>query len=552
MNKKVIIGIALAFLLLAAIGFTYAYFSGGVSGNEEAENQIVETGTLSLNYTDGPEITLNNAYPGDKIEKTFTVENTGSLDTSYIIYLNNLINNFTNDELVISFICTSYKSGEEYGTCSGIENQIIPYSETASKTTIKANIPVESGVTHEYKLEIIFKELNSVQNYNQGKTFSGVINIEYTYEDKCALNTYEEGTIAHKMLSDNCAYPDNTSSPYVTSASGINFGDISSDTNGKGLYYTSNLTKTEDLNGDGIGERVYYYRGAVENNYLIFAGHCWRIIRTNENGSVKLRYQGDAINNEGIYTCSTTATPVTTMAFNNLSDDVAYSGYMYPDTPTTSSILEMDNDTLNKNESDMKVYLDDWYDDNLASYESNIADTIYCADRTISDGINYYNYINTKNPYGKNTVFYGGVERLIAETNDSTWISRKDASPQYLCERNEDSFTKDETLGNGKLEKAIGLITIDEAAYAGGLFVNTDGSSSNDSYYLYTGLRYWTMSPERYYSGSVMFNISLNGEFGASFMNYTECGVFPAISLKSDVEVTGTGTYDNPYVVENQ
>ena len=49
MNKKIIIEIALSFLLLATIGFTYAYFSGGVLGNEEAENQIVETGTLSLN-----------------------------------------------------------------------------------------------------------------------------------------------------------------------------------------------------------------------------------------------------------------------------------------------------------------------------------------------------------------------------------------------------------------------------------------------------------------------------------------------------------------------
>ena len=60
-----------------------------------------------------------------------------------------------------------------------------------------------------------------------------------------------------------------------------------------GLYYTSNLSLTEDLNNDGIGERVYYYRGAVENNNVRFGGYCWRIVRTNEDGTVRMRYNGE-------------------------------------------------------------------------------------------------------------------------------------------------------------------------------------------------------------------------------------------------------------------
>ena len=545
MKKKIIIvRIAFAFLLLAAIGFTFAYFTANVTGNEEAEDVIVETGTLSLLYTDGPEIILNDAYPGDYIEKTFTVENTGTLDAEYTIYIKDLINNFLNEEIVLSLTCTSYKDGEENGTCQEIENKIIQYSTSMSEETIKTNIPVEPGIIHEYKLIVLFKETNEVQNYNQGKTFSGLINIAESHEYKCAYNTYEEGTIAYKMLSDNCAYADNVSSEYVTSETGINFGAKSSDTNGKGLYYTTDLTKTQN------SKRVYYYRGAVDNNYIVFANKCWKIVRTNEDGSVKLRYQGVAINNSGVYSCSTTASPLTSMAFNTKYDDNAYVGYMYPDTPTTSSILNMDNDILNKNESNIKVYLDNWYDTNLAAYSSNIADTIYCADRTISSDSSYNKYINSKIDYGKNVVFYGAFERLAGESNNNTWISRSDASPQYKCERMEDSFTKNVSIGNGKLEKAIGLITDDEVSYAGGLFNNTAGTALNNDYYLYVSSYFWTMTPGAFngYSSDV-FRVN-NGTI-ESWGVTTSKGVFPVISINSNTKIiNGNGTASNPYVVE--
>ena len=32
----------------------------------------------------------------------------------------------------------------------------------------------------------------------------------------------------------------------------------------------------------------YYYRGAVEDNYVTFADMCWRIVRIQGDGSVKL------------------------------------------------------------------------------------------------------------------------------------------------------------------------------------------------------------------------------------------------------------------------
>ena len=50
-DKKIIFGITLAFLFLASVGFSCAYFTSTIT-NKDVKNQIVETGTLSLRYVD--------------------------------------------------------------------------------------------------------------------------------------------------------------------------------------------------------------------------------------------------------------------------------------------------------------------------------------------------------------------------------------------------------------------------------------------------------------------------------------------------------------------
>jgi hypothetical protein len=41
---------------------------------------------------------------------------------------------------------------------------------------------------------------------------------------------------------------------------------------------------------------VYYYRGQVDNNFVVFDNICWRIMRTAEGGSVKIMYAGEYAN----------------------------------------------------------------------------------------------------------------------------------------------------------------------------------------------------------------------------------------------------------------
>ena len=172
-DKKIYLGVGLVFLLLMTISLSYAYFSASISGNDNAKDVVVNAGTLSLVYTDGPEIKVENIRPGKTITKKVTVKNTGTLDTNYNIIWQSLINEITNDELVLSATCQRLNaSGAVEGTCNSIPQAPI------SDTTIAKKIAIESGITHKYTFTILFKETNANQNYNQGKKFSGVLGIE--------------------------------------------------------------------------------------------------------------------------------------------------------------------------------------------------------------------------------------------------------------------------------------------------------------------------------------------------------------------------------------
>ncbi len=172
-DKKIYLGVGIVFLLIITVSFSYAYFSIKVSGNYNAKDVVVNAGTLSLVYTDGPEIKVENIRPGKTITKEVTVKNTGTLDTKYNIIWQSLINEITNDELILSATCERLNaSGTVEGTCESISQAPI------KDTTIAKKISIESGITHKYTFTILFKETNSEQNYNQGKKFGGVLGIE--------------------------------------------------------------------------------------------------------------------------------------------------------------------------------------------------------------------------------------------------------------------------------------------------------------------------------------------------------------------------------------
>ena len=528
MNKKILIGIVISVLLLGVIGLSYSFFSVSVTG--EGSQNTVTAGTLELQYIDGNGVSLPRAYPGQSVTKVVSVKNIGTLDTEYDLLYKDLINEITKDELVVSYTCTSYKDyvsstnkGEVSGTCNSLSNQVVPYSKTATDSEISNKISIANSITHEYTFTFTFKEINDNQNYNQGKHFSTKINI-VEYKPKW----YDLCTASSNNL--NCKI---ITAQMPSSDKNIDFAQISSDTNGNGLYYTSNLDLTEDYDGNGTGDRVYYYRGAVENNNVRFGGYCWRIVRTNEDGSVRLRYNGVYENG----TCPTTGTDVkindTTYNFNQLYNDEKYNEYIWED---------------GTGESNAKTTIDEWYTSSgLVNYANQIANVPYCADKSNPT-------VPTTGDFTAYT-FYGAANRLVDITTDS---AKSDAQPTYKCADIEDKHTVagDSWGGNGKLSKPIGLLTADEVAYAGGRYYQSDGSSNNKTYYLYTSASYWTISPF-YWPGSraCSFAVGSTGDFSNYFVSNTSAGgLLPAVSLKAEtmVNAEGDGTYTNPYVVQYQ
>ncbi len=82
--------------------------------------------------------------------------------------------------------------------------------------------------------------------------------------------------------------PDDRASTFVTSENGIDFSQPASDTNGKGVYEL----RTNNAISDAKDTPIYYFRGKVDNTFVLFGGYCWQIVRTTSNKGIKLLYAG--------------------------------------------------------------------------------------------------------------------------------------------------------------------------------------------------------------------------------------------------------------------
>ena len=120
--------------------------------------------------------------------------------------------------------------------------------------------------------------------------------------------------------------------------------------------------------------------------------------------------------------------------------------------------------------------------------------------------------------------------------------------PTYECPDEEhDLYTVGSaSRGNKALDYPIGLITADEVAYAGGVY-----GSTNESYYLYTNQYYWTMSPSYFAAAnSYAYVFAVYSNSYLSWLNVRIAyGVRPVINLKTDVQLSGSGTSTDPYTV---
>ena len=548
MKKKTIMIIMCIAILCMIVG--YAAFSTALKINGTANIastwQVLFTKIEEVSKTSGVTIksaptasgttatfNLDVQFPGDTIIYKITVENKGTINA------------------IISDI-TASKTG----------NDAIKFNITGIK---KGDILVK-GTSTTFNVEITYDVNTNKQPTDLNEALTMEINyIQYAGQTIPSEDVVVEAPIllAKQIRKDNTAQPDTN----------IDFSQISSDTNGKGLYYTS--TNTED------NKVTYYFRGAVQNNYVklrnekitscTYSGKKVGLLDndnamfhtnltqtqcastkvcdatseglgmivgideatctgnfngtwTNANatyGSKDELWRIIRINEDGTIRIIKEDS-INSSRFNENYDDATYVGYMYGTTDSTTYASKH----ANTNSSTIKTTLDTWYQNNLVNYSSIIADSGFCGDRSLSIGLGY----------GTRSTIYGAHNRLY--TNKT---------PQFKCPQTNDLYTTaTSTKGNKALDYPIGLITADEVAYAGGVF-----AKKNEEYYLANGNEFWTMSPFGSGSGANVGIVSPGGILGSFSVGYGD-GVRPAINLKSTAEIIdgGNGTLNNPYVIK--
>ena len=129
-RRVLLLTLLITIIMLMGLG-TYAFFTADIDGNTQTNNIVQTTGTLSIEYVEGQNINAEGIVPGWNGTKTFTVKNNGTLSVSYDIVFLDIINTFTNDEVIYSGTCTSNQT-----TCDGIKQGIINIEEFFIKQKI--------------------------------------------------------------------------------------------------------------------------------------------------------------------------------------------------------------------------------------------------------------------------------------------------------------------------------------------------------------------------------------------------------------------------------
>ena len=191
---------------------------------------------------------------------------------------------------------------------------------------------------------------------------------------------------------------------------------------------------------------------------------------------------------------------------DNLLDDKA------PYKKTVPNIEDAGNVLLST--SNIKETLNDFYNNTLSDYQKYVVDSNFCSENTY--------YIEEENKK-----LFTSYNRIINETTASLSCS-------------------------GTLEQAkVGLLSIDEAIYAG-----ASKNGTNTSYYLYNPnitSTWWTLTGSQVLLNNNAvdnFAIGITGEVLSETKITSNQGIRPVISLDKTVSASGSGTYEDPYVIE--
>ena len=616
-NKSFLFIILILIILIAIIGISYAAFSYTETGQKL---NTITTGAISMEYIESTNvISMNNALPttdttGKKLSNSgeyfdFTVKSSiaGNTDINYEIAAKEENGN-TFDGKNVKFYLTKVNSDES-------EEEAMPpktYSEDPTgnvytgrpadmMSLFVGNLNQQGDTEIKYRLRLWVDESYNPQNDNGGLVYKVKVNVYGQTSDTVAEveDTYCKDN-GFNTLSDCMLVMNNHESSVENAKTNIN---------SKGTPDFSNTATTDEglyMAEDDEGES-YYYRGAVKNNYVSFAGFTWRIIRRNGDGSVRMIYSGKSTTDTG------EAVTIGKSQFNGKYWDPTYVGYKFNE----DFELHENNGTTGYEwfTNTSKYNYGTGYTFDASTKKFTLTGTIKQLtwkdnhDEIVKSKL--YSCLNTScnvvykvTGYQSDTVMkvqpisYSSKSLATAQTNNTnsaikTTIDNwyKNNLTAYTSKLADETFCNDRSISSGtgykldsytiygsynrnadrrtpslkcaqandkfkvsnasaKLDYPAALITADEIAMAGGVY-----NTSNTNYYLYNGQYQWSLSPGRfapYGFAALVWYVSPSGGLGPWYDVANSFGVRPVINLKADTLITkGDGTTLNPYVVKS-
>ena len=312
------------------------------------------------------------------------------------------------------------------------------------------------------------------------------------------------------------------------------------------VNHEKSLSVTPDDDGTS-----YYYRGAVEDNYVNFAEMCWRIVRIEGDGSIKLILEDQD-------------TLCQNMNYNNGDGNwnisTANFGYtLYPDESLTASsgstndssiyIMDYVNGQTNAANS-MATKFKTFETNSLTSYLNKLKAGDWCINDKTYSGYNGNQLLTWQsvidNLIGGDYINYDSYIRLLLNYEMSNSVN-----PTLKCNGN---GTKTDRYANNT-DMYVSTLTADEVAFAGSITNPGQLSGFNDTY-LTKGahVAFWTLSPTyipplSFGASTAIFTLGTDGLMSSKDVDST-AAIRPAVQLAVGTTISsGDGTQSNPYVI---
>lgn len=533
-KSKLIISISgIIIVTLALIGITYGYYQTKVTGNPTGKSIEVVTGNVAVTYTDLTENDVSEIItPGYEHIKLFTVQNTGNVEAKYSIALMDVINTFNRTQDI------TYTLYRNVGNNTINTTTLANYETVASGIfpTSNAVIKVDEIITtpnsyYTYALKINYVNSAENQNEDQGKTFSGKVQILAT-DNLDDYNPFDAGTFAYKIF-------DNGADVLLTSGTTVNKKYSSTTPDFSKVADGSDESNVGLFSIDDVQGTSYYFRGPVKNNYVNFAGYCWRIVRIDGDGSVRLALASSS----GV--CTEENLDSTSAVLRDDDKNVLYNWFdlSFEYNYDGEEVIFNDNQSLSTPKrfvdgGNIKGYIVT-YDSQYGNYgEEGFSKNYTAMDSTITSKLKSEQIclgeITTKYKYGTYSNYFESYGRLAV-----------DFSPSLECPVN----SKKTTTTN------VFYLTGDELVLAGAKYYN-----SNNNFYLienmngiYTDRGIFTTT---FINGGIdnygeLLYLWQNGSINNSLIDATNWyPMRPVISvLDTVIYNSGNGTLESPYEI---